>query len=136
MLIGELVKLSGLSKDGIRHYEKLGIIRSYPRQAGSRIYKEFSAGSLKRIEQAKQAQQLGLSLKEIGPILDIYENEGFTESDTVAFLSERLRLIQTRISELREVETFIQNKLTNYTSINEKAQRADHQVKDEITNPL
>ena len=32
MLIGELAKVSGLSKDGIRHYEAMGLIASAPRQ--------------------------------------------------------------------------------------------------------
>ena len=42
MLIGELSRKTGLTKDTIRFYEKLGLITAGERQAGTRLYKEFS----------------------------------------------------------------------------------------------
>ena len=42
MLIGELAEVSGLSKDTIRFYEKIGLIQAGDRIAGTRRYKEFS----------------------------------------------------------------------------------------------
>ncbi|TAM50553.1 MAG: MerR family transcriptional regulator [Paraburkholderia sp.] len=49
MLISKLATLSGLSKDGIRHYEELGLIRSTARQAGSRTYREYDTDALAAI---------------------------------------------------------------------------------------
>ncbi|MGF1518891.1 MAG: MerR family DNA-binding transcriptional regulator [Nodosilinea sp.] len=40
MLIGELAKQTGLSKDTIRFYEKMGLIAASHRPAGTRFYKE------------------------------------------------------------------------------------------------
>lgn len=50
MLIGTLSRISGLSKDTIRHYEVLGLLRSTPRQAGSRVYRDYADDSLERLE--------------------------------------------------------------------------------------
>ena len=50
MLIGELAKASDTTKDTIRHYDELGLLLSSNRQAGSRVYKEFSADNLERLQ--------------------------------------------------------------------------------------
>ena len=114
MLIGELAKLAGLSKDGVRHYEEMGIIQSRPRLAGSRTYRDYDTDCLHRIDQARQAQQLGMSLKEIGPLLDTISEHPPTALETIEFLEERLATVQGKIEALREVESFIQQKLERY----------------------
>ena len=69
MLINEVAKISGMSKDGIRHYEELGLIKSVPRTAGSRTYRDYDASVVETIEKVRGAQRLGFSLKEIGALL-------------------------------------------------------------------
>jgi hypothetical protein len=39
VLINEIAKMAGLSKDGICHYEELGLITSVPRRVGSKTYR-------------------------------------------------------------------------------------------------
>ena len=114
MLIGELSRISGMSKDGLRHYEEIGLIRSTARQAGSRVYRDYDASVLTRIEQVRQAQQFGMSLKEIGPLLDAYAVRGATVLETIAFLEERLAIVQSKLEELRGIEAFIAKKLQRY----------------------
>lgn len=62
----------------------------------------------------RQAQQLGLSLKEIAPLLDLVDGKEFSEDDTVLFLEERLAIVQQEMAELKEIEGFIQQKLNTY----------------------
>lgn len=114
MLISEIAQLAGLSKDGIRHYEELGLITSAPRSAGSRTYRDYDASVLDTIEQVRNAQRLGFSLKEIAPLLKAYRDAPPSAEQTVAFLEARLVIIQEKIAALREVETFIGEKLTRY----------------------
>jgi MerR family transcriptional regulator, copper efflux regulator len=114
MLIGELARISGMSKDGIRHYEEVGLIRSTERRAGSRVYREYDAAAVARIEQVRQAQRLGLSLREIVPLLDAYADREVTLAETVAFLEERLAVVRGKVDELREIENFIVQKLERY----------------------
>lgn len=114
MLINEIARITGLSKDGIRHYEEMGLITSSPRQAGSRVYRDYDPSALARIEHVRQAQRLGFSLKEIGPLLKAYEKNPPSEEETVVFLEARLAVVQEKIAALREVEDFIVEKLDRY----------------------
>lgn len=120
MLINEIAKLAGLSKDGIRHYEEIGLITSTPREAGSKIYREYDASVLDTIEKIRGAQRLGFSLKEIGPLLKIYAENPPSKERAVKFLTARLAVIREKIASLREVEDYICGKLENYGEETEK----------------
>ena len=116
MLIGEIAKLAALSKDGIRHYEELGLIRSAPRRAGSRTYRDYDPSVLETIELIRGAQRLGLSLGEIGPLLKIYAS-GPTREQSIQFMEDRLKVIQGKISELREIEDYLVAKMDRYKNM-------------------
>ncbi|MDB5581467.1 MAG: MerR family transcriptional regulator [Bradyrhizobium sp.] len=113
MLINEVARMAGMSKDGIRHYEEMGLISSSPKHAGSRTYRDYDASVLGTIEQVRQAQRLGFSLAEIGPLLEAYRS-GPTPEQTVQFLEERLAVIRLKLAELREIEAFIETKIAHY----------------------
>jgi DNA-binding transcriptional MerR regulator len=114
VLINQLAKAAGLSKDGIRHYEEIGLITSNPRRAGSRVYRDYDPSALKTIEHVRQAQRLGLTLKEIYDLLKIYGSKPPSRKQTVAFLEKRLAAVLAQQNALREVEGFIREKLEHY----------------------
>lgn len=115
MLIGEVAKRTGLSKDGVRHYEAMGLIRSVARQAGSRTYRDYDPCVLARIEQIRGAQHfLGLSLKEIGPLLRTIDDAPPTREQVIDFLEGRLAVVREKIATLREAETHLADKLARY----------------------
>ena len=76
---------------------------------------------------ARQAQQLGLALKEIGPLLDVHDTRDFTEAETVIFLKERLAVVKGRIAELRHMEAFIEEKLSCHRALAEREQERARQ---------
>lgn len=114
MLINEVARMAGMSKDGIRHYEEMGLIASTPKRAGSRLYRDYDASVLATIEHVRQAQRLGFSLAEIGPLLKAYRSSEPAPEKTVEFLEDRLAVIRARQAELREVEEFIVAKIEKY----------------------
>lgn len=114
MLIGEVARLTGMSKDGIRHYEQLGLIESIPREAGSRTYRDYDASVLEAVERVRQAQRLGLSLAEIAPLLDAYGKRTPSSAETIHFLQDRLDAVRAKMEALREVEAYIVTKLGRY----------------------
>jgi DNA-binding transcriptional MerR regulator len=120
MLINEIARIAGMSKDGIRHYEEMGLIASSARQAGSRIYRDYDPAVLETIEQVRQAQRLGFSLKEIGPLLKAHGAARLTPVETVSFLEDRLAVILEKQAALREVEDFISAKLDRYRRMAEQ----------------
>lgn len=125
MLINEIAKIAGMSKDGIRHYEELGLISSTPLVAGSRTYRDYDPSVLETIEKVRQAQQLGFSLKEIGPILKAYAEHPPSREQTIEFLEARLLVIREKLASLREVEDFISRKLERYRAEAAPASVAD-----------
>ena len=74
MLISELAKATGTTKDTIRHYDQLGLLLSTERQAGSRRYKDFSRDNLERIELIRLAKYIGFTLNEIAEQTLIHYN--------------------------------------------------------------
>ena len=110
MLIHEIAKLAELSKDGVRHYEELGLISSTPRQAGSRTYRDYDPSVLKTIEDIRGLQRLGLSLHEIEPILKVIA-AGPTKQQTIEFVEGRLEVIRGKMTELAEIEKYMTQKL-------------------------
>jgi MerR family transcriptional regulator, copper efflux regulator len=114
VLINQLAKVAGLSKDGIRHYEEIGLITSSPRRAGSRVYRDYDPSALKIIEHVRQAQRLGLTLREIRDLLETYGAQPPSKKQTIAFLEERLVAVLEQRNSLRDVERFIRKKLKCY----------------------
>lgn len=103
MLIGEITKATKLSKDGIRHYESLGLIHSTPVNAGSRVYRNYDETTYKRLEFIKTAKHLGFGLREIGPFLDKLMNENLKSDEKKKILSEKLLQIEQKIAQLHKL---------------------------------
>lgn len=72
LLIGALAERANTTKDTIRHYDQLGLMKSRKRQAGSRLYTEFHPQCIERIELIKSAQVIGFTLTEIKDSLNDY----------------------------------------------------------------
>ncbi|MBB3107926.1 DNA-binding transcriptional MerR regulator [Psychrobacter luti] len=72
LLIGTLATQANTTKDTVRHYDQLGLLRSRKRQAGSRLYTEFHPECVERIELIKSAQAIGFTLTEIRDSLNDY----------------------------------------------------------------
>lgn len=72
LLIGTLATKANTTKDTVRHYDQLGLLKSRKRQAGSRLYTEFHPECIERIELIKSAQAIGFTLTEIRDSLNDY----------------------------------------------------------------
>jgi len=100
MLIGALAQAADISRDTIRFYEKLGLIRGQ-RQANG--YKQYAAADLELINFVKLAQELGFSLAEIHRILPILKGGALAPDMVQAFVEEKMAIIDQRISTLQSL---------------------------------
>ena len=88
LLIGALAAKANTTKDTVRHYEQLGLLKSRKRQAGSRLYTEFHPECIERIELIKSAQAIGFTLTEIKNSLNDYY-DGHLDIDSQLILTQQ-----------------------------------------------
>ena len=105
MLIGQLVKNSGFSKDTIRFYEKKGLIKLNKKQRRDNNYKEYPEDILERLLFIKTIKNLGFTLNEIEEFLHLKEmNEATCEGLQPKFY-EKISRIEKQIKELEDLKS-------------------------------
>ena len=100
LLIGTLATQANTTKDTIRHYDQLGLLKSSKRQAGSRLYTEFHPECVERIELIKSAQAIGFTLTEIKDSLNDYY-DGQLDIDL------QLSLTEQKLAQVKKQQTTI-----------------------------
>ena len=100
LLIGTLATEANTTKDTIRHYDQLGLLKSRKRQAGSRLYTEFHPQCVERIELIKSAQAIGFTLTEIKDSLNDYY-DGQLDIDL------QLSLTQQKLAQVKKQQATI-----------------------------
>ena len=104
MLIGELVKITGLSKDGLRYYEDLGLIHSKPVKAGTRIYRDYDDTTLERLALIALGKRMHFSLRDIGAVLNRAINDQISREERRAFLLAQVQQVDAQIADLEDVK--------------------------------
>jgi len=110
--IGELATKSGVTRDTLRYYERLGLLPPPQRTSGG--FRVYPAPTLDRLRFIRQAQTLGLTLHEIGALVSFQTRaDGLGRCREVRDLL-RLKLddFETRLAELQE----FRNTLSDYLS--------------------
>ncbi|MFZ3266466.1 MAG: heavy metal-responsive transcriptional regulator [Terriglobales bacterium] len=102
---GELARLTGVSKDTIRHYERLGILTTPRRTNGG--YRMFPESAVERVQLAQRALGLGFSLNELAEILRSRDSGEVPCHRVLALTEEKLHLVGQRIQELRRTQDYM-----------------------------
>ena len=113
MLIGELCRLSGLSRDGLRYYESLGLIRSSPRQAGSRTYRDYHDDSPARLELIRCGKSAGFSLKEIEQFLDAFLSGELDNAQTRELLNQKMAQLEQRQEAIAQMQAVLEERIAS-----------------------
>jgi MerR family transcriptional regulator, copper efflux regulator len=119
MLIGELSKKTGVSKDTIRFYEKLGLLVASAgeastladRQAGTRLYKEYGLETVERLAMITQGKGLGFTLSEIKQLLDDWGSGVLSKHDQIKVIERKIEEIVEKRKKLDAIETYLVTKL-------------------------
>lgn len=97
MLIGELARRAGVSRDTVRFYQRGGLIKCGSRRAGSRIYRDYPDDALERLILIKQAKAAGFTLREVKYFFDLYGSD----VDAIP-LDEQKKIINAKLSEIED----------------------------------
>jgi DNA-binding transcriptional MerR regulator len=102
---GQLARLTGVSPDTIRHYERVGILPESPRTpAGYRVY---PADATARVRLVQHALQLGFTLTELSEILRQRDSAGAPCRRVLNMTERKLRQLEQRIRELRQTGRYM-----------------------------
>jgi DNA-binding transcriptional MerR regulator len=104
MLIGELVKITGMSKDGLRYYEEMGLIHSRPLKAGTRSYRDYDDTTLDRLGLIALGKRMHFSLRDIAAVLDRLVSNQTTAEERRGYILAHIEEVDAKIADLRDVK--------------------------------
>ncbi len=107
MLIGQLVKETGLSKDTIRFYEKHGLIKVSRKERRDNNYKEYSSEVLNRLLTIKRLKGFGFTLNEVAELLDMIEVNEASCKNVSHKINDKVVLLDEKIRELISIRTML-----------------------------
>jgi MerR family copper efflux transcriptional regulator len=113
MLIGELARKAGLSKDTVRYYQRAGLIHAGEKPAGTRVYKTFDEQALERLIFIKGGQAGGWTLREIKDTLDTWgtDMDAIPREQMIRQLEEKLVSIDEKLKHLQAVRDYVVRKM-------------------------
>ncbi|MEU7429113.1 MerR family transcriptional regulator [Streptomyces sp. NPDC040750] len=97
MLIGELAAQTGMSRDTLRFYEKVGLL------AGRRLsngYRDFPPEAVAWLQYVRTAQTLGFSLAEIARTGEELRRAPDVAEALSSLFEEKIQLVDARMAEL------------------------------------
>lgn len=108
MRIGELAQATAVSRDTLRFYEQRGLIAA---QRSANGYRHYPSEMVQLVLFIKTAQRLGFSLNEIGSSVAELWKAPAPDLAIARLLQDKLVLVETRIAELGDLRTELQNRL-------------------------
>ncbi len=103
--IGEVAKLTGLSADTLRYYEKLGLLVVARNSAGVRFYTQNNLSTLRFIQRGKS---MDFSLEEVSRLLEMRTDPQHAKQDVRELTHQKLEVVKKQIQELE----ILRNELT------------------------
>jgi MerR family transcriptional regulator, copper efflux regulator len=113
MLIGEVARKAGVSRDAVRLYTRLGLVACTSRRAGSRLYADYDEGAVELIKGIKIAQSIGFTLSELGPIAAAYVAGSLDDARQRELLAAKLGEIEDKRQQLGQMSEFLRAKLND-----------------------
>lgn len=96
--IGDIARLTGLSADTLRYYEKIKLLPPVHRTAsGVRSYDERDVSRLRFIQRAKA---MNFTLEEIGRLLEMREDPQHARNDVRELTHRKLEEVESHMKEL------------------------------------
>ena len=98
MLIGELVDITGFSRDTIRYYETRGLLETPLRRDNK--YKEYPKSAVNRLLFVREMQGVGFTLRQIGEFVDLVEAGEANCGNTGPKIQAHMNSIDEKIAQL------------------------------------
>jgi DNA-binding transcriptional MerR regulator len=128
--IGEIAKLTNLTTRTIRYYEGLGLLgtRRNRTRGQSRL---FDNDDIKRLKKIQMLKDLGLTLEEIGQVIDLYFADGQLLEGKRQVIEILKKHIASAEEKIRELNTFKMESEASISKIESIIKRAEIKKKSE-----
>jgi DNA-binding transcriptional MerR regulator len=112
--ISELCQIAGVSKESVRHYESLGLIKPGWVQAGSKSYRNYDDETVQRLAYIQVGKSIGFSLREMEPLLNAFMSDELSEEQQVELIQKKLDEINEILRNAKSVKQILIDKLLTY----------------------
>lgn len=102
MLIGQLSKRTGFSKDTIRYYEKIGLLILPKRSRMDKSYKDYPEELVHTLNAIRKYKDLGFTLEEIRELLVLRSIQVLDVSKLLQIVEHKITGINAEIDKLHE----------------------------------
>jgi len=125
MLISEFARVTGLTRDTVRFYARLGLLQPKTNGKGGRHpYSVFTDEDIQAAEMIRIAQSLGMSLKEIAAFTEERLKGHLTSERRVEIMSAQLVSLEAKATELQLMISYVRAKI-DWLSLGEQGQQPD-----------
>jgi MerR family transcriptional regulator, mercuric resistance operon regulatory protein len=119
MRSGELARLSGVSADSLRHYERLGILPKPPRDfamANNGGYRNYPSSSVARVRLIRSSLSIGFSLPELAAVLKLRDGGEFPCDQVRKIAGVKLEQLRAQLKELTRMRRQLEGILSTWDS--------------------
>lgn len=104
---GELARLTGVSTDTLRHYERLQVLQRPARTVAG--YRQYPPQAVDRVRLIRRAIGLGFSLAELTRILRVRDRGGAPCGQVFALATEKISGLDRQIADLVALRSELQS---------------------------
>jgi len=130
--IGHLASAAGLTVDAVRYYERVGLLKPVSRTEGG--FRNYSRDSVDRLAFIRQAQRLGLHLREIRDLLAASATGSQQCQRVRGVLGKRLADVEVQMAELRAFRKTLRTALSDCDTALRGGHQNDCPVVGSLTN--
>lgn len=114
--IGELSTLTGVNKETIRYYEKIGVMPDPPRTGGG--YRMYRQEHLDRLRFIRRCRQLGFSMADIGGLLELVDGHDYSCAEVKSLTLAQADTVSAKIRDLKRLEKTLRKVASRCTGRN------------------
>ncbi|MGL4967383.1 MAG: MerR family transcriptional regulator [Inquilinus sp.] len=112
MLISEFSRRTGLARETVRYYVRMGLLQPRQTQKGGRHpYLMFTEDDVNSADVIRVGQKLGLSLREIGDLRDARRRGDLPLTDRIAMMKDQLAKLEAKSAELDRLQAYVRAKI-------------------------
>jgi len=114
--IGEIAKLTNSTTRTIRYYEGLGLLGTRDNRSQGQL-RLFENGDIERLKKIQMLKDLGLTLEEIGQVIELYFTDGQVLKGKRRVIEILNGHIATAEEKIKELNLFISESIANIAKL-------------------